>query len=106
MSVTSTARHTARIAITFAGTQDWSNGRAGLSGVSYLTSSQWTIAATRPPHLAAINPWEGWSDDLPGVGQARRHPGDLLLAVHRGLTASIGFPVPEQPLCSHERFNW
>ena len=48
--------------IEWAGTQSWSNGRVGLSGVSYLTSSQWTIAATRPPHLAAINPWEGWSD--------------------------------------------
>ena len=45
--------------IEWAGTQGWSNGRVGLSGVSYLTSSQWTIAATRPPHLAAINPWEG-----------------------------------------------
>jgi uncharacterized protein len=39
--------------IEWAGTQSWSNGRVGLSGVSYLTSSQWTIAATRPPHLAA-----------------------------------------------------
>jgi uncharacterized protein len=48
--------------IEWAGTQGWSNGRVGLSGVSYLTSSQWTIAATGPPHLAAINPWEGWSD--------------------------------------------
>jgi hypothetical protein len=48
--------------VEWAGTQPWSNGRAGLSGVSYLASSQWSIAATRPPHLAAINPWEGWSD--------------------------------------------
>src|ERR1035438_4003175 len=36
--------------------------RAGLPGVSYLASAQWSIAATNPPHLAAINPWEGWSD--------------------------------------------
>ena len=48
--------------VEWAGTQPWSNGRAGLSGVSYLASSQWSIAATNPPHLAAINPWEGWSD--------------------------------------------
>ena len=39
--------------IEWAGTQSWSNGRVGMSGVSYLTSSMWTIAATRPPHLAA-----------------------------------------------------
>ena len=44
----------------------------GMSGVSYLTSSQWTIAATRPPHLAAINPWEGWSDTYREVA---RHGG-------------------------------
>ena len=58
--------------IEWAGTQEWSNGRVGLSGVSYLTSSQWTIAATRPPHLAAINPWEGWSDTYREVA---RHGG-------------------------------
>lgn len=48
--------------IEWAGTQPWSNGKVGLSGVSYLASSQWNVAALRPPHLAAINPWEGWSD--------------------------------------------
>ncbi len=58
--------------IEWAGTQSWSSGRVGMSGVSYLTSSQWTIAATRPPHLAAINPWEGWSDTYREVA---RHGG-------------------------------
>ena len=48
--------------IEWAGTQPWSNGKVGLSGVSYLTSSQWRVAETNPPHLAAINPWEGWAD--------------------------------------------
>lgn len=48
--------------VEWAGTQEWSNGKVGLSGVSYLASSQWRVAALRPPHLAAINPWEGWSD--------------------------------------------
>ncbi|WP_353189901.1 CocE/NonD family hydrolase [Pandoraea pnomenusa] len=48
--------------IEWAGTQPWSNGKVGLSGVSYLTVSQWRVAALNPPHLAAINPWEGWSD--------------------------------------------
>jgi predicted acyl esterase len=58
--------------IEWAGTRSWSNGKVGLSEVSYLTSSQWTIAATRPPHLAAINPWEGWSDTYREVA---RHGG-------------------------------
>jgi predicted acyl esterase len=49
-------------AVEWAGTQAWSNGKVGLSGVSYLTVMQWRVAALNPPHLAAINPWEGWSD--------------------------------------------
>jgi predicted acyl esterase len=48
--------------VEWAGIQDWCSGRVGLSGVSYLAIIQWLIAATRPPHLAAINPWEGLSD--------------------------------------------
>lgn len=42
--------------------QPWSNGKIGCSGVSYLAISQWQVAALHPPHLAAINPWEGYSD--------------------------------------------
>lgn len=48
--------------VEWAGDQPWSTGRVGLSGVSYLAISQWTGAATRPPHLAAICPWEGFTD--------------------------------------------
>lgn len=47
----------------------WCNGRVGMTGVSYLVVVQWRVvvvqwrvAATRPPYLAAANPWEGWSD--------------------------------------------
>ncbi|OGA00037.1 MAG: hypothetical protein A3H35_14900 [Betaproteobacteria bacterium RIFCSPLOWO2_02_FULL_62_17] len=42
--------------------QPWSNGKVGCSGVSYLAILQWQVAALHPPHLAAINPWEGYSD--------------------------------------------
>jgi putative CocE/NonD family hydrolase len=48
--------------VEWAGTQPWSNGRVGLSGVSYLTQTQWRVAELNPAHLAAINPWEGWTD--------------------------------------------
>jgi predicted acyl esterase len=48
--------------IEWAGTRDWSNGKVGMQGVSYLGWSQWRVAALNPPHLAAINPWEGVSD--------------------------------------------
>ena len=42
--------------------QPWSNGRVGLCGVSYLAIVQWRIAQLNPPHLACINPWEGYTD--------------------------------------------
>ena len=42
--------------------QDWCTGKVGMSGTSYLAVSQWFTAAEQPPHLAAINPWEGVSD--------------------------------------------
>jgi predicted acyl esterase len=49
-------------AIEWAGAQSWSSGKVGLNGVSYLAITQWKVAALRPKSLAAICPWEGWSD--------------------------------------------
>ncbi|MFZ4585205.1 MAG: CocE/NonD family hydrolase [Acidimicrobiia bacterium] len=48
--------------IEWAAAQPWSTGKVGLDGVSYLAISQWGAASTRPPHLAAICPWEGFTD--------------------------------------------
>ncbi|HEX2161274.1 MAG TPA: CocE/NonD family hydrolase [Thermoleophilaceae bacterium] len=48
--------------IEWAAVQPWCTGKVGLLGVSYLAISQYEAAATRPPHLAAICPWEGFSD--------------------------------------------
>lgn len=48
--------------IEWAAAQPWSNGRIGLSGISYYAINQWQVAARRPPHLAAICPWEGAAD--------------------------------------------
>jgi len=48
--------------IEWAGVQPWSTGKVGLLGVSYYAMNQWQVAATRPPHLAAICPFEGASD--------------------------------------------
>jgi hypothetical protein len=42
--------------------QDWCNGRVGMSGNSWMAIAQWFAAAERPPHLAAIAPWEGIDD--------------------------------------------
>jgi predicted acyl esterase len=37
-------------------------GSIGLAGNSHLGIVQWFIAATRPPHLKAIAPWEACGD--------------------------------------------
>ena len=49
-------------AIEWAARQPWSTGKIGLTGVSYLAISQWRVASLRPPSLAAICPWEGFTD--------------------------------------------
>lgn len=42
--------------------QSWSTGKVGLLGISYFGATQWHAAARRPKSLAAIVPWEGFSD--------------------------------------------
>ncbi|MBE8591292.1 CocE/NonD family hydrolase [Pseudomonas sp. MAFF 301449] len=48
--------------IEWAARQQWCSSKVGLLGVSYLAVSQWGAAAEQPPHLAAIIPWEGFTD--------------------------------------------
>ena len=60
--------------------QDWSNGKVGTTGNSYLAISQWFAAAEQPPHLAAIAPWEGMSDIYRDL-------------VSRGGMPDFGFPL-------------
>jgi hypothetical protein len=48
--------------IEWAGTQPWSSGKVGLSGVSYFGVNQWHVASLQPPHLAAMCVWEGAAD--------------------------------------------
>ena len=61
--------------------QEWCDGKVGMSGTSYLAVAQWFTAAEQPPHLVAINPWEGVSDvyrdlvmrgGMPDTGFARQ----------------------------------
>lgn len=66
--------------------QKWSNGKVGMTGNSWLTVSQWFIAAERPEHLAAIAPWEGFCDHYRESGT-------------RG-----GIPAPEFPEMIAETF--
>ncbi len=61
--------------------QEWCSGKVAMSGTSYLAIAQWFTAAEQPPHLAAINPCEGFSDvyrdlvmrgGMPDLGFAER----------------------------------
>lgn len=61
-------------AIEWAGTQAWSSGKVGLSGISYYAITQWLVASLQPPHLAAMIPWEGAGDVYRDV---MRHGGIL-----------------------------
>ncbi len=67
--------------------QNWCTGKVGMSGNSWLTVSQWFIAAERPEHLAAIAPWEGFCDHYRESGT-------------RG-----GIPTPEFPEMIAETFS-
>ena len=49
-------------AIEWLGCLPWSNGRVGMTGVSYLAAIQYLVAPLKPAPLAALNPWEGFSD--------------------------------------------
>jgi uncharacterized protein len=42
--------------------QEWCTGRVAMLGISYYALNQWRVAALKPPHLAAIIPWEGRFD--------------------------------------------
>jgi putative CocE/NonD family hydrolase len=51
-----------RQCIEWAGQQVWSNGKVGLTGISYYAMNQWQVAALRPKYLAAMCPFEGAAD--------------------------------------------
>jgi predicted acyl esterase len=48
--------------VEWAGVQPWSNGKVGISGISYYAMNQWQSGPLKPPHLAALCIWEGAAD--------------------------------------------
>jgi predicted acyl esterase len=50
------------LCIDWAGVQPWSNGKVGVSGISYYAINAWQVATRQPKHLAAIVVWEGGAD--------------------------------------------
>lgn len=95
--------------VEWAGTQTWSTGKVALDGVSYLTLSQYKVAALRPPHLAAICPWEGFSDFYRDFGR----PGGIRedgFSILWGAVTSRAARVTENPrhelVTRAERDDW
>jgi len=43
-------------------TQGWCTGKIGMAGASYFGIVQWFAGVTRPPHLAALMPYDGMCD--------------------------------------------
>ncbi|MBW2597039.1 MAG: CocE/NonD family hydrolase [Deltaproteobacteria bacterium] len=92
-------------AIEWAGTQEWSNGNVGMSGVSYLGTTQWWVAPLRPPHLKAINPWEAFTDfsrDIfikGGIPETEflKHLGQLIPPINPALNQAPAKDEPPAP---------
>jgi putative CocE/NonD family hydrolase len=82
---TEKASHYVREVIDWAGTQEWSNGNVGMSGVSALCMVQYFAAVTHPAHLKAIIPWEGVSDEYRDTGFPGGIPETFFHGTMRGI---------------------
>jgi uncharacterized protein len=85
--------------------QRWCNGKVGMSGVSYLAAVQYLVAPLKPAGLAALNPWEGFSDwyrefalhgGIPETGFLPRASGNLRFSL--GSTEDTWANVQAHPL--------
>jgi predicted acyl esterase len=95
--------------IEWAGGQEWSSGRVGLDGVSYLAISQYKVAALRPPSLAAICPWEGLSDlyrDFAYPGGVREDGFSALWSKLTRRSARLTTALRDEILARPERDGW
>jgi uncharacterized protein len=95
--------------IEWAGTQSWSNGRVALDGVSYLAISQYRVAALHPPHLAAICPWEGFTDiyrDFLRPGGVRENGFSVIWAASSGKIMRVKTDLRKEFNSRPERDAW
>lgn len=87
-------------AITWFGTQKWSNGRVGMIGVSYDGSTPWEVAATGNKYLKTIVPISGVNDiyHLMYKNGAPEFRGPVLLnALYYTYPASTFDPMGRRP---------
>lgn len=93
--------------IEWLGRQPWCTGKVGMAGNSYLAMIQWAAAATEPPHLAAIAPWEGLTDLYRevsvrgGIPDTRFHEKDIAPYIYgQALVEDVPFMSQRAPLMS------
>ena len=79
-----------------------SNGRHAAGGATaglgiirgfLLAQLQWRVAELNPPHLAAINPWEGWTDSY---GEVATHGGNSRYPFLADAVEPLGHQAPGQ----------
>ncbi|MFN8156971.1 MAG: CocE/NonD family hydrolase [Candidatus Nanopelagicales bacterium] len=95
--------------IEWVGTQPWCTGKVGLDGVSYLAISQYKVAALRPPHLAAICPWEGFTDlyrDFARPGGVREDGFSIIWSAMTRRAARVEGNLREEIVARPERDDW
>jgi predicted acyl esterase len=73
-------------AIEWAATQAHCSGKVAVMGISYYAMNAWRVASLRPPHLAAIVPWEGALDLY---RDANRHGGIASNTFTRAWSANV-----------------
>ena len=97
-------------AIEWAAAREWSNGKVGLNGVSYLAISQWVAASGNPPSLKAIIPWEGQSDSYREVLYHGGIPETAFTSfwIRKMRAGANGNPLPHPMLfnLAHQRPQW
>ncbi|MFE3194402.1 CocE/NonD family hydrolase [Nocardia sp. NPDC059240] len=89
--------------------QPWSTGRVGLDGVSYLALSQYRVAALRPPHLAALCVWEGFSDfyrDFAYPGGVREDGFSVFWSKATARAARVSDDIRAEILQRPDRDDW
>ncbi|KAF5507921.1 putative serine esterase [Colletotrichum aenigma] len=86
--------------ITWVSKQPWCNGKVALTGNSWLAIAQWRIGSMRPPRLAALAPWEGFSDFY------RHHMfsgGILFPGFHESISNTLATQGKLEDITSHGR---
>ncbi len=95
--------------VEWVGTRPWCTGKVGLDGVSYLAISQYRVAATRPPHLAAMCPWEGFSDlyrDFARPGGVREDGFSIIWSAATRRAARVRGNLRREVVRRPERDDW